>query len=50
MLAVEGTNTEEIAKLIMAATESARRYEASKAAHTSYPSLDPAMILFQSVV
>ena len=50
MLAVEGTDTEEVAKLIMAATKSAGRHEASKAAHTSYPSLDPAMVLFQSVV
>ena len=50
MLAVEGTDTEEIAKLIMAATKSAGRHEASKAAHTSYPSLDPAMVLFQSIV
>ena len=50
MLAVEGTNTEEVAKLIVAATKSAGRHEASKAAHTSYPSLDPAMVLFQSIV
>ena len=50
MLAVEGTDTEEVAKLIVAATESAGRNEASKAAHTSYPSLDPAMVLFQSII
>ena len=50
MLAVKGTDTEEVAKLIMAATESAGRHEASKAAHTSYPSLDPAMVLFQSII
>ena len=50
MLAVEGTDTEEVAKLIVTATESARRHEASKAAHTSYPSLDPAMALFQAIV
>src|SRR5689334_10201965 len=40
MLAVEGANTEEVAKLIMATTESAGRHEASEAAHTSHPSLD----------
>jgi hypothetical protein len=50
MLAVEGTDTKEVAKLIMATTESAGRHEAAKAAHTSYPSLDPAMVLFQSIV
>jgi hypothetical protein len=50
MLAVEGTETKEVAKLIMAATEPAGRHEASKAAHTSYPSLDPAMVLLQSIV
>jgi hypothetical protein len=50
MLAMKGMDTEEVAKLIMAATESAGRHEASEAAHTSYPSLDPAMVLFQSVV
>jgi hypothetical protein len=50
MLAVEGTDTEEVAKLIMTATKSARRRKASEAAHTSYPSLDSAMILFQSIV
>src|SRR6186713_1817491 len=44
ILAVEGANTEEVAKLIVAATKSAGRHEASKAAHTSYPSLDPAMV------
>src|SRR5690348_7810976 len=42
MLAVEGTDTEEVAKLIMATTESAGRHKSSKATHTSYPSLDPA--------
>ena len=50
MLTVEGTDTEEVAKLIMTATKSARRREASEAAHTSYPSLDSAMVLFQSIV
>jgi hypothetical protein len=50
MLAVEGTDTEEVAKLIVTATESAGRHEVSKAAHTSYPSLDAAMILFQPIV
>ena len=50
MLAVEGTDTEEVAKLIMAATESPGRHEASKTAHTSYSPLDPAMVLFQSIV
>jgi hypothetical protein len=35
MLAVEGTDTEEVAKLIMTATKSARRRKASEAAHTS---------------
>jgi hypothetical protein len=39
MLAVGGTNTEEVAKLVMPATESAGRYEASKTADTAYPSL-----------
>ena len=50
MLAVEGTDTEEVAKLIMATTELAGRHKASKAAHTSYPSLDPAMVLFQAII
>jgi hypothetical protein len=50
MLAVEGTDTEEVAKLIMATTESAGRHEASEAAHTSHPSLDPAMVLFQAII
>jgi hypothetical protein len=49
-LAAEGTNTEEVAKLIMVATGSAGRHEACKAAHTSYSSLDSAMVLFQSIV
>ena len=50
MLAVEGTDTEEVAKLIMTATKSAGRRKASEAAHTSYPSLDFAVVLFQSIV
>lgn len=50
MLAVKGTDAQEVAKLIMATTEPGGRHEASEAAHTSYPSLDPAMVLFQSVV
>ena len=50
MLAVEGTDTEEVAKLIMATTELAGRHKASKAAHRSYPSLDPAMVLFQAII
>jgi hypothetical protein len=50
MLTVKGTDTKEVAKLVMTATESAGRYETSKAAHTSYPPLDPAMVLFQSII
>ena len=50
MLAMEGTETKEIAKLIMAATKSPSRDETPKAAHTSYPSLDAAMVLFRSIV
>jgi hypothetical protein len=34
MLAAEGTDTEEIAELIMLSAESAGRHEASEAAHT----------------
>ena len=41
MLTVEGTDTEEVAKLIMAETELAGRYETSKAAHTSIRPLTP---------
>ena len=50
MLAVEGTDTQEVAKLIMPATKPAGRGKTSEAPHTSYPSLDSAMVLFQSVI
>ncbi len=50
MVALEGTGTEEVTKLIMAWAESAGRQESSKAVRTSYPSLNPAMVLFQSIV
>ena len=38
MVALEGTDTEEVTKLIMASAESAGRQEASKVARTSYRS------------
>ena len=50
MLAVEGTDTEEVAELIMLSAELAGSHEASEAAHTSYRSLDPPMVLFQSII
>jgi hypothetical protein len=34
----------------MLSAESAGRHEASEAAHTSYRSLDPPMVLFQSII
>lgn len=50
ILAVEGANTEEIARLIMTPAKSCGRADASEARHTSYPSIDPAMTLFQLIV
>ena len=50
MLAVEGTDTEEVAKLIVTATKSVGGHEACEAAHTSCLSLDPAMVPFRLIV
>jgi hypothetical protein len=50
MLAVKGADTEEVTKLIMATTEPAGGDKTSEATHTSYPSLDAAVILLQPIV
>ncbi len=50
MLAVTGSGPEEVAQLVVAATEALGGSEAPEAAHTSDAAFDAAVILFKAVV
>ena len=45
-----GSATEKVAEFIVLSAESVRRVVLLEAAHISDPSLDPAMVLFKSIV
>ena len=49
-LVVTGAGAEEVAKLVIAATEALGRGEALEAAHASDAAFDAAVILFQAIV
>ena len=50
MLVVTGSAAEKVAEFIVLSAEPAGRVVLLEAAHTSDPSLDPAMVLFKSIV
>ena len=50
MLMVAGTEAEAVAQLVVASTEPLGRGEALEAPHTSDPSFDAPVILFQGIV
>jgi hypothetical protein len=49
-MVVTRSAAEEVAEFVMLSAEPVRRVMLLKAAHTSDPSLDPAMILFKSII
>ena len=50
VLVVTGSATEEAAEFVVFSAESVGRFMLLEAAHTSDPSFDPAVVLFQSIV
>ena len=50
VLVVAGSTAEEVAEFVMLAAEPVGRVMLLEAAHTSDPSLDPAMVLFKSII
>jgi hypothetical protein len=50
VLVVTGSAAEKVAEFIVLSAEPAGRVVLLEAAHTSDPSLDPAMVLFKSIV
>ena len=50
VLIVAGSAAEEVAKFVVLAAEPVGRVMLLEAAHTSDPSLDPAMVLFESII
>ena len=50
VLVVTGSASEEVAKFIVLSAEPVSRFMLVEAAHTSDPTLDPAMVLFKAIV